>query len=360
MRAFTIFKSLLLLLFIGLILTLYSIIIINHSLAQEKLGEGIVAESVPYVTMLRASYTQGSVTINFEPLKEEDIRYRIYRSGEALKSEKELVKASPVAEINASELPFRDIPDKDGTYYYTVTHIRNGVEEVQIIPYHTTTTMPVDFSPLQNQIEELKVTPSRQPEPGKWIVNISFRPAYEQNTYNLYIGSEKLEGIVEGTPSLSVSGRTGQFSIIIDEGKPYYFIITTVNRLGVENPVIIPGRNENDRAFILGPSIKAQYVEKRIPLEKKLSPGDLIDINIRKNFYRGNYSRAFDEFQNLLKRGGLTNYQIALIHFYMGQCLFYMKKPREAVRYFILSKDHPSNANPGDAWIDRCLENLNE
>lgn len=333
---------------------------VNKSFADEPTGELPLPESVSYITMLRASYTQGSIIIDFEPLIEKNIRYKIYRSGEAIKSEKELVKAVPVAEIAASELPFRDIPDKDGTYFYTVTHIRNGVEEALIIPYHTTTPHPVDFSPLPEPVEEFRITPSRESEPGKWIIKINFKPSFDQNTYHLYIRSEKLEGVVEGTPSLSVSGRTGQFSTIVNEDKPYYFIITTVNRLGVENPVVIPGRNENEKAFILGPSIKAQYAKKPIPLKKTLSPGDLIDINIRNNFYRGNYSRAFNEFKNLLKRDGLTNYQIALIHFYMGQCLFYMKKPREALRYFILSKDFPSNINPGDAWIDRCLENLND
>lgn len=354
MKVWVFFKSSLLLSLTVFACTTHLLMVAG--LAQEVSGEAAITQPVAYITMLRARYREGLVAINFEPVLGEDIRYRVYRSKDAVKSEEDLADAAIVAEITTGELPVRDIPDADGRYYYTVTQLRNGKEQAQIIPYQTTTVIPVDFSPLQDIIDGFSITQGERIEAGKWILIIRLRPALEQNTYNLYIRSEKLEGVVEGNPYLTVSGRTGQFSVVVKEDEPYYFIITAVNRLGMENPAVIPGRNENEQAYMLKPAVAA--VKKPAPVAKKPTPAQLIDQNLRVNFYHGKYHKAMSTFRTLLNRKDLSGNQRATIHFYMGQCLFYLNRHTEALRYFILSKESRNYIAMADAWIERCLEHI--
>jgi tetratricopeptide (TPR) repeat protein len=109
-----------------------------------------------------------------------------------------------------------------------------------------------------------------------------------------------------------------------------------------------------------------KVVEKKIVMEekeivgprKKITNEELIRNNLSNNFYRGNYQKALDTFLPILGKSDITVTEMAMGHFYMGQCYFYLGNYKNAVKYFILSKELQQFKNRSEVWIDRCLERI--
>jgi tetratricopeptide (TPR) repeat protein len=94
---------------------------------------------------------------------------------------------------------------------------------------------------------------------------------------------------------------------------------------------------------------------REIRAKKEPSPGELIEQNLRNNFYRGNYNRALDNFRSILQRDDLTRGERGKAAFYAGQCSYYLSDYEKAVKYFVFSKEAESYMGMADAWIERCL-----
>ncbi|KKL19166.1 hypothetical protein LCGC14_2468230, partial [marine sediment metagenome] len=65
--------------------------------------------------------------------------------------------------------------------------------------------------------------------------------------------------------------------------------------------------------------------------------------------------KTLDGFIPILKKENLTAAEKAVIHFYMGQSHYYLGNYKEAIKYFILSKEATKYKNMSEIWIDRSL-----
>ena len=90
--------------------------------------EDVPLDVEPYVTLLSAKYQSGEIHISFEPLKKENIHYRVYRSQNIIMNETGLSNAVMVAEITNKGIPYLDTPETDGKYYYSITILENEKE----------------------------------------------------------------------------------------------------------------------------------------------------------------------------------------------------------------------------------------
>jgi len=330
--------------------------------------EGLVTEN-RFVTLIKPKYEQGYISLSFEPIDVENLHYRVYRSEKPIISESDIEHALMIAEISKEEIPLKDLPPEDGQFYYAVTVIE---EFPDLIPYLNTTTRPIDFSPMPEVIDTFDIKTLDQQEGEERPVAISFFPARADYTYKLYTSKAPITDLEHVEPHTVVTGVDGQFKIGVQENVPIFLAITVVNRLGVENETLIPGRNVTSEAFNIETEEEVQVVQepkktdlpekkaepesiKETITKKEPSPAELIEKNLRINFYRGNYSSALDDFQSLLERDDLTRNERGTVLFYAGQCFFYLRDYEKAVRYFVLSKDTESFEGMADAWIERSL-----
>jgi tetratricopeptide (TPR) repeat protein len=304
-----------------------------------------------YPTLISVQYKAGSVLIYFEPIGGEEIQYRIYRSNTPIENKHAFEKAIAIAEITEEKIPYKDTPHEDGKYYYAVTAIKEGKEFIELVPFQNISLRPVDYSPVPDPIQSIKVSLL-----GNHQVGVSFAPVRENYTYMLYVSSQKIEKTADMNPFSVLSGKDNQFKMEIEEDIPYYFFVSTANRLKIENKTIIPGKNATSHALIIKkPEGKPREVKKKPP---PLSPGKLIEDNLRNNFYKGKYTKAIKDFQTILTRYKLSASQIGTTHFYMGQCYYYKGNYEKAVHYFILSKENGFYKGKADIWINRCLESV--
>ena len=324
------------------------------------------AQETPFTVMspfrISPKYENGLILLTFEPVPGTDIRYRVYRSTEPMITEADLQAVSVVAEITADRLPLTDNPAEDGRYYYAVTAVTGGNEIVNLIPYQNTTLKPVRFSPLPEPVRAVKIIPPDDPA-EELMVSIRFEYPEEGLSYNLYTSGEPrtdLNGLLpvktlEDTTDGDKKKKTGEFVIKVETDRPYYFAVTSVNGLGAENRSLNIGRNTSSSPLIvLRPKKKVKK-----PTVRKKTNREIIEDNLRNNFYRGKYKNALNVFENHLKTMRLTSNETALVHFSMAQCFFYLKQYDRAVKYFILSKEDDAFGEMADAWTDRCLEKIN-
>jgi hypothetical protein len=346
--------------FRNIILLLLTVSLCTLSLSS-LLGEEGVGQL--YTTLISAQYRSGKILISFEPLRDEDATYRIYRSQKKMMNITDLQNATLMAEITADEIPLRDAPVEEGKYYYTVTILKAGFEHAHIIPYQTTTVRPLDFSPFPSIVEKIIL---KAGENGK--LNIYFQPLIPEYRYSLFISSEQIFNITDHTPSVTAGGTDDYFSVKLEENTTYYFAVTTTNRLGVDNRAIYPGKNATLKPYrreaAKPPVVERETEEQNGEVksreidESKRPVNELIEDNLRSNFYQGNYLKTLEVFQLLAKDWELAASERALINFYSGQCHYYLDNYSSAIKYFILSKEKKELRDISQAWIDRCLENI--
>ena len=82
---------------------------------------------------------------------------------------------------------------------------------------------------------------------------------------------------------------------------------------------------------------------------------ELINHNLRKNFYEGQYRAALTDFLSMLESGSLTEDEKGLVIFYTGQCYFYLGEYEKAVKQFIISKEFPAYHDGAEMWMKRSL-----
>ena len=300
-----------------------------------------------YPTLLKVKYREGLIIINFEPLEDRAITYRIYRAYEPISTIASLISAELVAEIESNDIPYSDSPGVDGKYAYAVTIVKNGKEHLNLIPFQNITINPVAYAPSPKGVEKIDI---RQKDRNK--VEISFEPVNPDYSYNLYVSQEKVSHISDQKPYSTLRGKN-YFSVSLEEDTPYQFIITVSNSLGVENKTIIWGKNANQKLYV----IKSVKKEKPVKVVKEKTNRELIEHNLRYNFYKGKYRTALGVFLSIRRKQNLTVSEMGLVHFYMGQCYYYLDKNSKAIKYFILAKEQKEYSSQSDAWIERCLEN---
>jgi len=312
----------------------------NISFAQEE-------EELYYPSLIKAKYAHGKVSIVFEPVKYKDTKYKIYRSESSMIYKDNIIDAEPLSEITEDELPFEDAPNKTGKYYYAVTLIREGREYLNFIPFQNTLAKPIDFSPFPEPIERINIK-----KVTDLNIEIHYYPSLKNYTYKLFVASSKLTDVSNMHPTRTNKGDNGWFNLTVKRQVPYYFSITTVNRLGVENIKIISGKNSTIEPFIIKELKKVE--KKKVKLNKPITNKELITKNLKNNFYNKKYKTTLKEFFSILRQRHLTSSEVALIHFYIGQCYFYLEDYKKAIRYFILSKE--TYMEKSEVWIDRALE----
>jgi hypothetical protein len=314
-------------------------------------------EEVLYPTLISVRYETGAVVIGFEPISESGTVYRIYRSTAPIKTEEDLLSSDPVVEIAPEELPYTDKPNIGDRYYYAVTVLGKEGERTDLVPFQNSTLYPVDYSPMPDPVRSIKITQADGP-----IASLTFSPVRMDYTYSLYISSQPIDLLDGKSPDFVLEGGKDRFAVEIQEETPFYFLITTSNRMGVENRCVVKGENTNIEAFIIKKSeeesktLKAKGKKRTTPKKKQISVKSLIERNLKYNFNRGYYSRALMEFNGILKRQDLSFSQQGAVYFYMGQCCFYTNDYKSAIRYFILSKSVSQYKNSAELWIERCFE----
>jgi hypothetical protein len=303
------------------------------------------ADEQIYPTLLNVRYIEGDMRIDFEPLENEIVTYRIYRAKTPITRSFELVSSDLVAEIRKEELPFIDHPPTDGSYNYAVTAVKEGQEQLYFVPFQNVTLYPVDYAPFPPSVKRLEIK-----QLNAETVELSFESVAQAASYNLYLGTEKITNLSEEEP-FSTAKSENRFLVPVAAQTPYFFVVTTRNRLGVENRNVVDGQNTNKDPFTLKREVQ-QPPKRQV---REITTGELIDRNLRNNFYRGHYRRAIDEFFSLMSNRSVPQRQAALVHFYMGQCEYYLGNKSPALKYFILAKEVEEYRAISEAWIERCL-----
>ena len=331
-------------------IALFSLIVIsfpehNVVFSDDELGK-------PHASLLSVKYSAGIISIYFEPLLNVNLRYRIYRSQSLIKDDASLNEATLVSEISKYEIPFNDTPETDGKYNYLITIVENDIEHIIFIPFQSMNIIPVDYSPFPRMVESIEIKPGSEDS-----VDISFKPANPDSTYFLYRSSEIIDEITQQKlnekPKQELIGTTkgedGHFTITFEENIPHYFAITVKNRKDVLNEIVFPGRNMTDEPYIFAKKTETTAGVIIVPNQ------ELIDDNLKNNFYKADYLKTIDGFIPILKKENLTVAQKAVIHLYMGQCHYYLGNYKEAIKHFILSKEANQYKNTSEIWIDRSL-----
>jgi hypothetical protein len=310
---------------------------------------GLISDDL-YISLIVTKYSGGTITINFEPLVSENARYRIYRSKTPIIAETDLDRAKLIAEITAQALPLEDNPGADGKYYYAVTVME---ESIELIPYLNTMAKPVDFSPIPDPITQLDIKLVSQREEKNPEIELLFQPVEADISYYLYQSNSKFEKIEGNLPIAKISGGKDRFRLAVERAAPYYFAVTTVNRLGVENKSLRYEENANSKPFIIREEEKPEKVVFKPP-----SSRELIERNLRQNFYKGRYNKTLETFQSILKTQNLSSGEQGMVYFFMGQSYFYLKNYQKAVKYFVISKEEPAYRTMSQVWIDRSLQHI--
>jgi len=317
-----------------------------------------------FVTLISTRYDQGIISLNFEPIQGENLRYRVYRSTTPIISRADLEKAAFIIEITAEELPVRDEPESDGRYYYAVTVTE---EFPNLVPYLNTTTKPIDYAPIPEVIDTFEILRIDKVDDSNYRMAVRFIPAREELAYNLYRSKLPIDILESAELVASVTGADEQFVITVQENVPLYLAITAINRLGVENKTLIPGRNLTSAPFTLEtrkPVItekkKEEEKKEKRPTPKPSMPAaqTIIDRTLRNSFYRGNYKETLRAFESLLQRNDLTRKERGQVAFYTGQSYYYLGEYKKSIRYFVLSKEIDEYREPADVWIERSLNRL--
>jgi hypothetical protein len=297
---------------------------------------------IPHVSLISVKYSDGIITVYFEPLLNVNLRYRIYRSRTPIKDNDSLSDATLVSEISKYELPFYDTPVVDGKYNYLITIVEKDTEHIIFIPFQNMNINPIDYSPYPHVVENIKITSDI-----KDSIKISFNPVKPEYTYLLYKSDKMIDEITEQELIGTIKGENGHFRVTLEENTPLFFAVTVKNRLGVLNKNIIYGMNMTETAYT--------YVKKIEPEVKKITNQQLIDDNLKSNFYKAEYVKALGRFIQILEKKDLTADEKAVVHFYMGQCHYYLGNYEDAIRYFILSKEVNQYKNMSEIWLDRSL-----
>jgi len=317
-------------------------------------------DEVPYPTLITATYQNGIVQIDFEPTRFQpdghrpSSRYRIYRSTQRMTEAEDLSQAAVVADIIDENIPYRDTPEAGGGYYYAVTVLRNGSESTDLFPYQNTTMNSVDYAPLPSSVSGISISVV-----DRTMAAISFSPLRGRYTYFLFQSNSPFEDTPAEAADTVLKTEEGRFQVQIMEETPYYFLVTTANRMGIENKTVVPGENANIEPFLVRKKEEEKQVKIKIaPVKPKPQASDLIERTLRRYFYRGRYTEALESFVTILKRKDLSSSQRGMSYFYIGQCYYYSENYEKAVRFFILCKSTGQYTGESELWIERCLEKI--
>lgn len=325
----------------------------------------LAEDEVSYPTLITALNQNGVVKIVFDPIDFDptgsqpggptpSVSYRIYRSKQRMTEAKDLAQAAVVADFSSENIPFRDRPESDGKYYYAVTVLRDGSETIDLLPYQNTTMNPVDYAPPPGCVSDILISAV-----DRTSVEISFSPLGGGYTYSLFQSGVPFEDTHVDTAHTVSNNEECCFQVKIVEGEPYYFLVTTTNRMGIENKTVTPGANTNIEPFLVQKKEEKKQVEvKAVPVKPKPNASDLIERALRRHFYRGLYAAALKEFETILKRRDLSSAQRGRSYFYVGQCYYYSGNYEKAIRFFILCKSTGRHASESELWIERCLEKV--
>lgn len=319
--------------------------------ATDRIEEG----SIFYPTLISAQYKNGVIEVRFEPLKEEGILYKVYRSSIPIHNEAILATSTLFKDLTEDQLPVIDVPEKDGRYFYAVTAVKGKREYLQLVPYQNSTVGAVEFSPFPEQAANIDI---KATEGNRIEIYFQQKRADKADdngrfSYRLYSSTSMIQNLQNQKPVDVIDRANIPFTLTVKENTPYFFVITSVNRLNVENRKIIIGENQNSKPFIIKKT--AKETAQPIRAQPKENPKRLIEKNLRYNFYRGKYESALKTFFVLLRRDSVSEDQKALAHFYIGQCYFYLGNIPKAIKYFILSKEVKTYTAMADAWIERSL-----
>ncbi len=297
-----------------------------------------------FITLLKVQYTGGIVTVRFETIQNEDVQYRIYRSTSTITAKPDLADARLAGEIGSDELPFTDRPERDGKYYYMVSVVKDDIEYFSFIPYQNTTLTPIDFAPVPDPVQSVTVQKLQD------TALIRYSPVRKDYTYRLYVQDRETMDLSGLSPRTEMGGDRSGFRVAFKESQRCYFYVTTVNRLGVENRSVLSGVN----TAVLIPVVRKIIQPKPKPPTNR----EFIDRNLRTNFYKARYSTALDNFKKIERNRNLRKRELAEIHFYSAQCLFYLGDYKGAIKLFIQGKEEGMDSGMSDAWIQRCLDKI--
>ena len=339
--------------------------------------------------LLSVTYKNGKLEIRFEPLKNEAITYKIYRSTSPILGRTDLEESKLVGTIAKSDLPFFDTPEMDGRYYYAVIAVLNKKDIFKLVPLQNTLMYPVEYSPYPKPVKIIKIAKS-----SNTGINIYFGPVKKDWQYSLYISTDTIDNkTVKLLKPYQVlkperDADTSMFSINIEPDKKYYFAITVTNRLGVTNDTLIKGENLTITPYSIPKKLKSETKpeskqksvvtnvaktpskteEKKVlkrkkitkaPVKKKSVNIDLIIKNTAKYYFnRGNYSRTIRELKYVDYKYKLTPGQKAKIYYLIAQSYYYLGNRKKALKYFILCKDYPLFRKESEGWINRILEEI--
>ncbi len=322
-------------------------------------------DEVSYPTLITVTQQNGVVQIDFDPTSFQSDghgpsgRYRIYRSTQRMTEAEDLSQAVVVGDIIEENIPYLDTPETDGGYYYAVTVLRGGSESTDLFPYQNTTMNPVEYAPLPGSVSGISISAV-----DRTTAAVSFFPLGGHYTYFLFqsngpFGDTTVETEDTGTAIAVTKTEEGRFQVQIVEETPYYFLVTTANRMGIENKTVVPGENTNIEPFLVRKKEEKKQVKvKTAPARPKPQASDLIERTLRRYFYRGRYTEALQSFETVLKRRDLSSSQRGRSYFYMGQCYYYSGNYKKAVRFFILCKSTGQYPGESELWIERCLKKV--
>ncbi len=340
--------------------------------------------------LLSVKYKNGKLEIKFEPLKNEAITYKIYRSTSPILGKTDLEESKLVGTITKSDLPFFDTPEMDGRYYYAVIAVLNKKDIFKLVPLQNTLMYPAQYSPYPKPVKIIRIAKS-----SNTGINIYFGPVKKDWQYSLYISTDTIDNktfkLLKPYHVLKPKrdADTSMFSINIEPDKKYYFAITVTNRLGVTNDALVKGENLTTTPYSIPKELKSEIKpeskkqksvvtnvaktpskteEKKVskrkkvtkaPVKKKSVNIDLIIKNTAKYYFnRGNYSRTIRELKYVDYKYKLTPGQKAKIYYLIAQSYYYLGNRKKALKYFILCKDYPLFRKESEGWINRILEEI--
>ena len=333
-----------------------------------------------FPSLITVRYQGGYILINFEPLKDSNYNYKIYRSTSAILKDTDLTNANLIKTIKSKDLPFKDKPENEGRYYYAVIASKNNKDFKKLIPLQNTLIYPVVFSPLPKPVKITKI--SRQKDN---IIYIYINPVNKNWKYFLYIDSKKITNLKGKKPKQTITGPKNFFRLEIEKNIYYFFAVTVQNNLNIKNNTLLPNQNvtinpykiretkqktstskpkqiikKNDKKISITPQKKEIYKVKKKSINKqKPSTKTMISRTVSLYFNRNKYKRTIQELNWILKTYKSNNKEKSKIYFYLGQSYYYIKNYKKALKYFIMSKEYPYYIKESNVWIDRVLQKVN-
>lgn len=213
------------------IFILFSIVIYDNA---------VLAKNQEFVSFINALFDEkeGIVIINWEPLDNPKISYKIYRVAEPLAgSQFTAINAELIKELDFQNRQTSDIPPKTGKYYYFVSTFYLQEENLTLIADQNYTLNPVEFFKPAPHVTNLtgKLMYQSSEVLLKWS-NPSTEKEFVKEYY-LYRSNEIIhkESLNQATKIATLSpDQEIYFDKITDTGK-FYYALSSVSLKGYES-----------------------------------------------------------------------------------------------------------------------------